>query len=226
MSNNKDTALLRTAIEHTILKADSTSAEVEKLCMEAAEQGFAAVCIPPYYLDIATDLLSESTINVATVVGFPMGYQTSMSKFEEAENAIAIGADHLDVVMNIAAIKNSDWDLVGNEMDMLTRLAHRENKVIKFIAETGLLNEIELDLVCKLANDHGIDYLKTSTGFNGGGATADVVRAMRKLLQENIRIKASGGIRTREAALEMLAAGANRIGTSSGMAIIAEPTNT
>lgn len=225
MSNSKDTALLRTAIEHTILKADCTSAEVEKLCMDAAEQGFAAVCVPPYYLDIATDLLAESTINIATVIGFPMGYQTSMSKFEEAEDAISIGADHLDVVMNIAAIKSSDWDLVANEMDMLTRLAHRENKVIKFIAETGLLNEIELDLVCKLANDHGIDYLKTSTGFNGGGATVDAVRAMRKLLQENIRIKASGGIRTREAALEMLAAGANRIGTSSGIAIIAEPAN-
>ena len=219
---SKETALLRTAIEHTVLKAETTAKDVERVCLEAAEQGFAAVCVPPYYVDGAVDLLADSTINVATVIGFPMGYQSSMSKFEEVEDAIAHGADHLDVVINIAAVKSSDWDLVGNEMELLTRLAHRENKVIKFIAETGLLNEIELDLVCRLANDNGIDYLKTSTGFNGGGATVEAVSTMRSLLNENIRIKASGGIKTRELALELLAAGANRLGTSSGIQLITE----
>ena len=219
---SKETALLRTAIEHTVLKAETTAKDVERVCLEAAEQGFAAVCVPPYYVDGAVDLLADSTINVATVIGFPMGYQSSMSKFEEVEDAIAHGADHLDVVINIAAVKSSDWDLVGNEMELLTRLAHRENKVIKFIAETGLLNEIELDLVCRLANDNGIDYLKTSTGFNGGGATVEAVSTMRSLLNENIRIKASGGIKTRELALKLLAAGANRLGTSSGIQLITE----
>ena len=219
---SKETALLRTAIEHTVLKAETTAKDVERVCLEAAEQGFTAVCVPPYYVDGAVDLLADSTINVATVIGFPMGYQSSMSKFEEVEDAIAHGADHLDVVINIAAVKSSDWDLVGNEMELLTRLAHRENKVIKFIAETGLLNEIELDLVCRLANDNGIDYLKTSTGFNGGGATVEAVSTMRSLLNENIRIKASGGIKTRELALELLAAGANRLGTSSGIQLITE----
>ena len=219
---SKETALLRTAIEHTVLKAETTAKDVERVCLEAAEQGFTAVCVPPYYVDGAVDLLADSTINVATVIGFPMGYQSSMSKFEEVEDAIAHGADHLDVVINIAAVKSSDWDLVGNEMELLTRLAHRENKVIKFIAETGLLNEIELDLVCRLANDNGIDYLKTSTGFNGGGATVEAVSTMRSLLNENIRIKASCGIKTRELALELLAAGANRLGTSSGIQLITE----
>lgn len=211
---------LRTAIEQTILRPDTTYQEIERVCREAAEFGFAAVCIPPYYLDDASDLLGESAIEVATVVGFPFGYHSLMSKFEEAEDALLHGADHLDVVLNIAAIKSGDWDAISNEMELLTRLTHREGKVIKFIAETGLLNEIEIELVCRLANDHEIDYLKTSTGINAPGATADVVRAFRTLLKPNIRIKASGGIKTRELALELLAAGADRIGTSSGVALV------
>ncbi len=223
MNKDDEIFLLRNAIEHTLLKPDIAVAQIEKLCNEAMEYGFGAICIPPYFLDDARELLADTKINVATVVGFPFGYNSIMSKFEEAEDAIARGADHLDIVLNIAAIKNGDYDIVGNEMEMFTKLVHSEGKIIKCIAETGLLNEIELDLVCKLANDYGIDFLKTSTGILAPGADLKTVQLLRKLLNKKIKIKASGGIRTREQAIAFLAAGADRIGTSSGVAIMEEP---
>lgn len=213
---------LRTAIEHTILKPDTIPADIQRICREAAEYGFAAVCVPPYYVTDAAELLQESAVELATVIGFPYGYSSLMAKFEEAEDALAQGADHLDVVINIAAVKAGDWDTINNEMDMLTRLVHTEGKVIKYIAETGLMTEIETDLICRMANDHGIDYLKTSTGVNGPGASVEQVTSLRKLLRADIRIKASGGIRTREDAIALLDAGADRLGTSSGVALMAD----
>ena len=222
MNSSDEQLLLRNAIEHTLLKPDVLIAQIEKLCSEAAQYGFGAVCVPPYFLDDVTDLLGETKIQIATVIGFPFGYNSIMSKFEEAEDALARGAHHLDIVLNIAAIKNADYDLVSNEMEMFTKLVHSEGKIIKCIVETGLLNEIELDLVCKLANDHEIDYLKTSTGILAPGADIETVQTMRKLLNKKIKIKASGGIRTKEQAIAFLAAGADRIGTSSGVAIMSE----
>lgn len=222
MNSNDEIFLLRNAIEHTLLKPDIVIDQIEKLCKEAAEFGFGAICIPPYFLDDAKELLGETKIQIATVIGFPFGYNSIMSKFEEAEDALSRGADHLDIVLNIAAIKNADYDTVNNEMEMFTKLVHSENKIIKCIAETGLLNEIEIDLVCKLANDYGIDYLKTSTGINAPGADLETVRMMRKVLDKKIKIKASGGIRTKEQAIAFLASGADRIGTSNGVAIMQE----
>ncbi|MFN3939840.1 MAG: deoxyribose-phosphate aldolase [Chitinophagales bacterium] len=220
MNNSDEQLLLRFAIEHTLLKPDTHITQIEKLCKEAAEFGFGAVCVPPYFLDDVVELLGETQIQIATVIGFPFGYNSIMSKFEEAENAIAHGAHHLDIVLNIAAIKNADYDLVSNEMEMFTKLAHSEGKIVKYIAETGLLNEIEIDLVCKLANDYSVDYIKTSTGILAPGADIETVQTLRKLLDKKIKIKASGGIRTKQQALEFLAAGADRIGTSNGVAIM------
>ncbi|MBC8173221.1 MAG: deoxyribose-phosphate aldolase [Chitinophagales bacterium] len=211
---------LREAIEHTVLKPDTTIAHIEKVCKEAIQYHFAAVCIPPYFLSDAIDLLMETEIEVATVVGFPFGYNSTIAKFEETEYALLRGAHHIDAVTNIAAIKNNDWETVEDEIETLTKLVHTENRVIKIIAETGLLNEIEIELLCKIANDYKIDYMKTSTGVSKTGATVDVVKLLRKNLHPLIKIKASGGITSKEFALELIAAGADRLGTSSGVELV------
>ena len=213
---------LNTFIEHTILKPDLTISEVQKLCSEAVQFSFAGICVPPYFVQDAVDILSGTGIDIVTVIGFPYGYSSTISKFEEAEEALHKGADHLDVVINIAAVKNNDWDTVENEIETLTRLVHAENKIIKVIAETGMMSEVELDLICKVANNAGIDYLKTSTGVNGPGATLEAVLNMRSALSKSIRIKASGGIRTAEFARELIKAGANRIGASKSVDMMSE----
>ncbi len=215
-----DTIKLYTSIEQTILKADTSISDIQRICVEAMENNFPAVCVPPYYVSEAVDLVSESNVEVATVIGFPFGYNSILSKFEDAEEAVRNGADHLDIVINIAAIKNNDWETIETEVETFTKLVHNENKIIKIIAETGLLNEIEIDLLCKIGNDHQIDYLKTSTGINAPGATVEIVEFIRKLLLPSINIKASGGIKTREAALALLKAGATRIGTSNGLGLL------
>ncbi len=211
--------------EHTILKPDTTHEEVERVCREALQYHFAGVCVPPYFLEQAADLLQDSEVELVTVIGFPYGYNSTMSKFEEVEDAMQNGALHLDVVINIAAVKNQNWDHVETELATLTRLAHSEDRLIKVIAESGMMSEVELDLIIRVANEVGIDYLKTSTGMNGTGATVEAVEQMRKGLNSSIRIKASGGIRTRETALEMIRAGADRIGASASVAIMQEGAN-
>lgn len=211
--------------EHTILKPDTTHEEVERVCREALQYHFAGVCVPPYFLEQAADLLQDSEVELVTVIGFPYGYNSTMSKFEEVEDAMQNGALHLDVVINIAAVKNQNWDHIETELATLTRLAHSEDRLIKVIAESGMMSEVELDLIIRVANEVGIDYLKTSTGMNGTGATVEAVEQMRKGLNSSIRIKASGGIRTRETALEMIRAGADRIGASASVAIMQEGAN-
>lgn len=211
--------------EHTILKPDTTHEEVERVCREALQYHFAGVCVPPYFLEQAADLLQDSEVELVTVIGFPYGYNSTMSKFEEVEDAMQNGALHLDVVINIAAVKNQNWDHIETELATLTRLAHSEDRLIKVIAESGMMSEVELDLIIRVANEVGIDYLKTSTGMNGTGATVEAVEQMRKGLNSYIRIKASGGIRTRETALEMIRAGADRIGASASVAIMQEGAN-
>jgi deoxyribose-phosphate aldolase len=218
MSSN---ILLNKYIEHTILKPDATIQEVEQICHEALKYQFAGVCVPAYFLETAVELLKDTDIDIVTVIGFPYGYNSLMSKFEEAEDAIHRGAQHIDMVINIAAVKNNDWDTVENEIDTIFRLAKRENCVFKLIAETGLMSEIELELICKIANELKIDYLKTSTGVNGPGADVEVVTSLREMLDKDIRIKASGGIKTKESALELIAAGADRIGASRGVDMMA-----
>ena len=204
-------------IEHTILRPDTNLVDIDQICNEAMLYDFAGVCVPPYYVAAAAEILAEAPVEIITVVGFPYGYSCTMAKLEELEDAIRKGANHLDVVINIAAVKNNDWETVENEIETLTRLTHLEGRIIKIIAETGLMSDIELDLICKIANNAGIDYLKTSTGINGTGATVETIQTIRELLEPSIKIKASGGIRTKEFASELIESGANRIGASKSV---------
>lgn len=215
-----ETQKLQASIEHTILKPDTTVADVEKLCKEAMQFHFAAVCVPPYFIEDAVSVLEGTQIEVATVVAFPFGYNSLMSKFEETEDALQRGAHHIDVVANIAALKNNDWETVENEIETLTKLVHSEGNVIKIIGETGILSEVEIELLCKIINEHNADYFKTSTGIQVPGASVETVELLRKNLNPSVKIKASGGIKTKEFALELLQAGAHRLGTSSGVALL------
>lgn len=207
-------------IEHTALKPDLTIAEVQQICEDAIKYHFAAVCVPTYFLGDVVPILSDTGIEIVTVIGFPYGYSSIISKFEEAEDALAKGADHLDMVINIAAVKNNDWDTVENEIETITKLVHADNKIIKIIIETGLMSEIEIDLICKIANEFNVDYVKTSTGVNGPGADVETIRNLREALKPKIRIKASGGIKTQTFAEELIEAGADRIGTSKGVELM------
>jgi deoxyribose-phosphate aldolase len=207
-------------IDHTALKPDTTNKDIEQLCKEAIYHKFAAVCVPPYYVKMAADLLENYDVKVATVIGFPMGYSTIASKVEEAKRVIEDGAYELDVVVNIAAIKNGRWNYVENELDVMTTTCHLHDRKIKIIFETGLLQESEIIRLCEIAKNIGADFVKTSTGINGGGATIEVVKLMKENLPAKIKIKASGGIRNLEMAQAMIDAGADRIGTSAGVAIV------
>lgn len=207
-------------IDHTILKPDTNSEQIRQLCQEALTYGFAAVCVPPYFVSLANDILAESNVKIATVIGFPFGYSTIAAKVEEAKRAIEDGAVELDVVVNIAAIKDARWNYVQNELDILTTTCHLQDKKIKIIFETGLMNEAEIIKLCQISTAIGADFVKTSTGFSSTGASVEVVQLMKNNIPNTIKIKASGGIRTISDAEAMIVAGADRIGTSSGVAMI------
>lgn len=209
-------------IDHTILRPDTVAADIRQLCDEAQQWGFAAVCVPPYYVSHAARFLEESTVRVATVAGFPMGYATTAAKIEEIKRAIDDDADELDVVINLAALKTGDLKYVRDDIDRMTTMVQMKGKVIKVILETGLLTEDEIVSLCQMCWELKVDYVKTSTGFNGGGATLPTIQLMHSLLKGEVKIKASGGIRTREDALRLIAAGADRIGTSSGVLMMRE----
>jgi deoxyribose-phosphate aldolase len=207
-------------IDHTILKPSTTLAEIEKLCTEARENGFAAVCIPPYYVRDAAQILAGAAPAVATVIGFPFGYSHYAAKCTEAEKAMEDGAGELDMVMNIAAFKTNDMAWLEKEAESITTLAKQKNVIVKVIIESGLLSEEEIIKCCDLYRHFPIDYLKTSTGYAEKGASIEAVRTMRSHLPPGIGIKASGGIRTYEFARELIEAGATRLGCSAGVAII------
>lgn len=211
---------IASSIDHTYLRADCSAADIKMLCREALIHGFKAVCIPPYYVTTAKRILQDSGIKVSTVIGFPMGYSTTGAKVEEIKRACNDGADELDVVVNIAAIKDKDWNTVKNDIDSITMITHLRGKKIKLIIEMGLLDEMEIVKVCDLANKAGVDFVKTSTGFNNTLTTPDDVLFLRNILPPSIKIKAAGGIRTQSDAIAMIQAGADRIGTSSGLKII------
>ncbi len=208
-------------IDYTNLKANITLADVEKLCRESIEHGFAAICIPPVFITDAVKLLSGSEVKVATVAGFPMGYGATSAKVEGIKNAADKEADEVDVVMNIAAVKNGRWAFARNDIEAMATTAHLNNKVIKMIIEIGLLTREEIEKVCQICVDADVDYVKTSTGFLGRGATVEDIRLLRSLLPPSIKIKASGGIRTREQAEALILAGADRIGASAALDLIA-----
>ena len=211
-------------IDHSLLKANILRSDVELLCKEAIEHQFAAVCITPYFVSQAAKMLEDHPINVATVIGFPLGFESTTAKVEEIKRALDMGVDELDVVVNIAAVKNADWNFVKNDIETVTRACHMKGKVLKVIFETSLLEYEELEKLCEFCTELEVDYVKTSTGFEGG-ASVQIVRKMRELLPKEIKIKASGGIRNYKDAFDLIKAGADRLGTSSGTEILASAAN-
>lgn len=207
-------------IDHTLLKPDSTQDQVKQICYEAKQQKFAAVCIPPYYVQKACELLENSQVKIATVIGFPLGYNMTSAKAEEARKAISDGADELDMVMNIAAFKSGKKALVKDDIQSITTLARLRNKVTKVIIETALLDEHEIRDACSICEECESNFVKTCTGFNGGGARVEDIQTMRETLSSRIKIKASGGIKDIEFANQLIEAGADRLGTSSGLKLV------
>ncbi len=206
-------------IDHTLLKPDATPQAIDQLCQEAITHGFFAVCVPPFYVPRAARLLAENDVQVATVIGFPLGYAATAAKVEEIKRAIDDGADELDVVINICAVKSANWSYVRNDIDSMTRAVHLKGRRIKVILETNLLTEAEIQQVCDICAASGVNFVKTSTGFNGG-ATVEMVTFLRNHLPNTIAIKASSGIRTPEMAEKLIEAGAKRLGTSSGVQLV------
>ena len=211
---------LNAYIDHTILKPTTLVADIEKLCAEAVQYGFAAVCVQPNFVKTAKALLAGSSVKVATVIGFPFGYSAVESKIAEIILAVVDGADELDVVANISAIKNADWAYLANELGHILPIVRSKEKVIKIIIESGVLTNDEIIKCCELYGVAGIDYLKTSTGYAEKGATIEAVQLFKKHLPSNVQIKASGGIRDYAFASALVAAGATRLGCSASVAIV------
>ncbi len=207
-------------IDHTILKPNCTFTDIQKLCDEAKTYGFASVCVPPYYVKEAVKQLEDSLTKVATVIGYPMGYSTTPAKVEEVKRAIVEGVDELDAVVNICAIKQSNWSYVRNDIDSMTRAAHLRGKIVKIILEIELLTKSEIEQLCKICNDVEANYIKTSTGQQGTPVTSEDIRYLKSIVNPRMKIKASGGIRTQQQAKDLLEAGANRLGASASLEII------
>jgi deoxyribose-phosphate aldolase len=207
-------------IDHTILKPTTLLSDIEKLCSEAKEYSFAAVCVPPNFIKKAKEFTSGSAVKVATVVGFPFGYSAVEAKIAEILLAIVDGVDELDVVINISAIKNSDWLYLANEINHILPIIRNNNKVVKIIIESGVLTDDEIIKCCELYGPAGIDYLKTSTGYAEKGASVEAVKLFRKHLPAHVQIKASGGIRDYAFAKQLVDAGATRLGCSASVAVV------
>lgn len=211
---------LAAKIDHTLLKPDATAAQIDRLCKEAVQYGFAAVCVPPYYVSRAAKNLPSKSVKVATVIGFPLGYQFSEVKLQEIDMAARLGAAEMDMVVNIAAVKNGEWELVDTEIRVAAALTHQHKGILKVIFETAILTPDEIISLCRICANAQVDFVKTSTGFTGGGATPEIVQLMRQSLPNSIKVKASGGIRTRQDALAMINAGADRLGCSASVQIV------
>ena len=211
---------LAARIDHTLLRPDCTEAQIAQLCQEAAVHGFASVCVPPCYVAFAAEKLAGTAVGIFTVIGFPLGYAASSAKFKEAEVALYDGATELDVVINVSALKSGKTETIQAEILDLADLCHVHQALLKVIIETALLTDAEIELACQLCAGGEADFVKTSTGFASRGASVADVALMRRVLPETVRIKAAGGIRTREAALALVAAGADRIGSSNSEVLI------
>ena len=205
-------------IDHTLLKADATRDEILKLCAEARENRFASVCVNPAWVATAADALRGCGVKVCTVVGFPLGATTSFTKANETRDAIANGADEIDMVINIGALKNRQDEFVLHDIREVVNAAG--GRLVKVIIEAAMLSDEEVVRACRLSRDAGVDFVKTSTGFGPGGATAHHVALMRQTVGRNIGVKASGGIRDFETAEAMIKAGATRIGASASIKIM------
>ena len=203
--------------DHTILKADATREAVAKICEEAKEYGFMSVCVNSYYTAFVAEKLKDSDVKVCTVVGFPLGQMSTKAKAAETELAVKDGADEIDMVINVGALKDKEYDVVCNDIKEVKKACGQA--LLKVIIETCLLTDEEKVKACELAKEAGADYVKTSTGFSTGGADVHDVELMRKTVGDSMGVKASGGIRDKETAEKMVKAGASRLGTSATVAI-------
>ncbi len=216
MPSNIDIASI---IDHTLLKPEATEDDIKKVCAEAIEYKFKSVCINTHYVSLVSRLLAGSGVVTCCVVGFPLGASSTRAKVDETYDALKNGANEIDMVINIGALKSGDWNTVKRDIEGVTN-ACKGRALVKVILETSLLNDEEKIRACTIAKMAGADFVKTSTGFNKGGATIEDIKLMRKVVGPNIGVKASGGIRDTETAKAMIEAGANRLGTSSGINIV------
>jgi deoxyribose-phosphate aldolase len=217
---DENAAELAKMIDHTLLKPDATYEQVERLCREAVEYGFAAVCVNPVHVKRCAETLRGSGIPVCTVAGFPLGATTTETKVFETHQALCEGASEVDMVINLGALKAGDHETAQEDIAALARTCHAKGALLKVIIETALLTDEEKVIACQLAKRAGADFVKTSTGFGPGGATAEDVALMRKTVGPEMGVKAAGGIRTYADAQRMIAAGANRLGASASIQII------
>lgn len=207
-------------IDHTLLKNTAIRKDIELLCSEALEFGFASVCVHPFYVGMCSSILHKSKTKVCTVIGFPHGMHRTGVKIAETMQAIHDGAHEIDMVIQVGALIDGDKDIVWNDIRSVADTAHQSGAVVKAIIETSVLTEEQKISACEIVSDAGADFIKTSTGFAGGGATIEDIQLLRTHVSPEIHIKASGGIRTIEQAMAMIEAGATRIGTSSGVSML------
>ncbi len=210
---------LQKYIDHTILKPDTIKEDVIRVCEEAKEYGFYSVCVNPYYVPLVKEQLKNSDVKVTSVIGFPLGASISEVKAFETDRAIRDGANEIDMVINVAALKNKEYDYVLNDIKSIVNVC-KGRALLKVIIETCLLTDEEKIKACELSKEAGADYVKTSTGFSTGGATVEDVALMRKTVGDTMGVKASGGVRTTEDAKKVIEAGASRIGASSSISIV------
>lgn len=209
-------------IDHTLLKPDATQDQVAQLCYEAKKHTFASVCVNPSYVKLCADLLKDTDVLVCTVIGFPLGATSTESKAFEAQKALRDGATEVDMVINVGGLKSRDYELVQQDIAAVARAVHAGGAILKVIIEAALLTDEEKVAACQLAKVAGADFVKTSTGFGPGGATAEDVALMRRVVGSGMGVKASGGIRTYADVKKMIAAGASRIGASASVKIAQE----
>lgn len=207
-------------IDHTLLKPDATQEEVAQLCFEARKYNFISVVVNPSYVKLCSQLLEGSPVRVCTVVGFPLGATPTDVKVFETQQALREGANEVDMVINVGALKSRDYELVERDIASVARACHADNVILKVIIEAALLTDEEKVVACQLAKVAGADFVKTSTGFGPGGATLEDVALMRRVVGPTIGVKAAGGIKTYADAQKMIAAGASRIGASASVKII------
>lgn len=205
-------------IDHTVLKPESKDVDIQQACFDAKKYNFKAVCVNPTWVSYVADQLKDSDVNACTVVGFPLGANATAIKAAEAEQAVKDGATEVDMVINIGALKSEDFALVHDDIKAVVK-AVNEKAIVKVIIETCLLNRHEKVRACEISKRAGADFVKTSTGFSTGGATAEDIKLMRSTVGPEMGVKASGGVRTYEDAVAMIEAGATRIGTSNGIAL-------
>ncbi len=218
MDNNR----LAQYIDHTILHPKTTLKDIEILCNEAVQYHFYGVCIPPYYIDQAKRILAPSSVKIVSVAGFPLGFGKTNTKIDELMKVADAGADEIDVVMNVNAVKNNDFEYLRNEINSLVTASGIKSVILKVILETCYLTSKEIETVCRICMEEEVHFVKTSTGFGTKGAVLEDIKLIKSIVGDKVKIKASGGIKNKELMVQFIQAGANRIGTSSAVKIVQE----